>query len=239
VTAEKLLITINRNGHYTLAGFIVIGTVVVLSQRISLEEFGPYVPVSVGLSLLVTVHVVPWIKTLFHRRNRITLGDYVTATGGDHPGGSYRAVVDTSSVRSSERFHGSFTRGWRADPLELRHMNGAYLMTTRPDSPEHSSSLDLETGLSQQGRPSPSRAAHRSGRSQQAAEDQSSRGFTENMDRTWTTDPLDFQITDQGGNQTPTGPYLPEHSRFLGIRSGSPQQDLSSTALAAPMEPFL
>lgn len=234
-----MLITIHRNGHYTLAGFIVIGTVVVLSQRISLGEFGPYVPFSVGLSLSVTVHVVPRIKTLFHQRNGITLGDYVTATGGDHPGGSYRAVVDTGSVRSSERFYGSITHGWRADPLELQHMDGAYLMTTRPDSPEHSSSLDLETGLSQQGQPSQSRAAHRSGRSLQAAEDQSSRGFTENMDRTWTTDPLDFLITNQGGNQTPTGPYLPEHSRFLGIGSGLPQQDRSSIALSAPMESFL
>lgn len=136
---------INRNGHFTLAGFIVIGTVVVLSQRIPLEEFGPYVPFSVGLGLVVTVHVVPWTKTLFHQRNGITLGDYVTANRADPPRGSYQAVVDTSSVRSSERFYGSPHRGWPVDPMELRHFNGAYL-TTRPESPEGSSSLDLELG---------------------------------------------------------------------------------------------
>lgn len=137
----------NRNGHFTLAGFIAIGTIVVLSQRISLEEFGPYVPFSVGLGLLVTVHVVPWTKTLFHQRNGITLGDYVTANSGDSPRGSYRAVVDTSSVRSSERFYGSLNQGWPVDPLELQHFDGAYRMITRPESPEGSSSLDLEVGL--------------------------------------------------------------------------------------------
>jgi hypothetical protein len=138
---------VNRNGHFTLAGFIATGTIVVLSQRISLEEFGPYVPFSVGLGLLVTVHVIPWTKTLLHQRNGITLGDYVTANRGDPPRGSYRAVVNTSSGRSSERFYGSSNRGWPVHPLELQHLNGAYLMTTRPDSPEGSSSLDLELGL--------------------------------------------------------------------------------------------
>jgi hypothetical protein len=150
VRVLKSLMMINRNGHFTLAGFIVIGTIVVLSQRISLGEFGPYVPFSVGLGLLVTVHVVPWTKTLFYQGNGITLGDYVTANRGDPPRGprgSYRAVVDTSSVRSSERFHGSPTRGWPVDPLELQHFNGAYLMTTRSDSPEGSSNLDLDLGL--------------------------------------------------------------------------------------------
>ena len=137
---------INRNGHFTLAGFIVIGTIVVLSQRISLEEFGPYVPFSIGLGLLFTVHVVPWTKTLFYQGNGTTLGDYITANHGDSPRGSYRAAVNTSSVRSSERFYGSPNRGWPADPLELQHLNGAYLMTTRPYSPEGSSSLDLDLG---------------------------------------------------------------------------------------------
>ena len=138
---------INRNGHLTLAGFIAIGTIVVLSQRVSLEEFGPYVPFSVGLGLLVTVHVIPWTRTLFHQGNGPNLGDYITANHGDPPRGSYRAVVDTSSVRSSGRFYGSPNRGWPVDPLEFRHFNGAYLMTTRPESPEGSSSLDLELGL--------------------------------------------------------------------------------------------
>ncbi len=136
---------INRNGRFTLVGFILFGTVVVLSQR--LEDFGPYLPFSVGLGLLVTVHVVPWTKTLFHQGNGITLRDYIAANHGEPPRGSYQAVVNTSSVRSSERFYGSPNRGWPVDPLELQHLNGAYLMTTRPDSPEGSSSLDLELGL--------------------------------------------------------------------------------------------
>ncbi len=138
---------INRNGHFTLAGFIVIGTVVVLSQRISLEDFGPYVPFSVGLGLLVTVHVVPWTKTLFHQRNGITLGDYVDANRGHPPRGSYGAVVDTSSNRSDDMFYGSPNPGWPMDPLELQHFRGAYLTTSRPDSPEGSSSIDLELGM--------------------------------------------------------------------------------------------
>jgi hypothetical protein len=137
---------INRNGHLTLAGFIAIGTIVVLSQRVSLEEFGPYVPFSVGLGLLVTVHVIPWTRTLFHQGNGPNLGDYITANHGDPPTGSYQAVVDTSSVRSRERFYGSPNRGWHV-PLELQHLDGAYLMRTRPDSPEGSSNVDLELGL--------------------------------------------------------------------------------------------
>jgi hypothetical protein len=138
---------INRNGHLTLAGFIAIGTIVVLSQRVSLEEFDPYIPFSVGLGLLVTVHVIPWTRTLFHQGNGPNLGEYITANHGDPPGGSYQAVVNTSSVRSSEGLDGSPNQGWHVDPLELQHLDGEYLMRTRPDSPEGSSNLDLELGL--------------------------------------------------------------------------------------------
>lgn len=153
-----MLITINRNAHYTLAGSIAIGTVVALSQRISLDSFRPYVPVSVAMSLLVTVHVVPWVKTFSH--NGTTLGEYVIATGGDRPGGSYQVVVDSNSVQSSGPSNSDAHQGWNTDPLELAHMgfSGQDQTISRPYSPDHSSSLDLEAGLHQQ---APSEAGSR------------------------------------------------------------------------------
>jgi hypothetical protein len=138
---------LNRNGHYTLAGFILFGIVATLSQRISLEAFAPYVPVSVAMSLLVTVHVIPWIKTFFHQR--ITLGDYVAANHEDHPSGTYRAMVDPYSVQSIRDVYDYPDHGWSLEPLELQHMhlNGEDQITARPGSPALSSSLDLETGM--------------------------------------------------------------------------------------------
>jgi hypothetical protein len=153
----------HRNGHYTLAGFLVIGIVVVLFQRISLEAFGPYVPFSVALSLLATVHVVPWIKTFFQQRNGITLGEYIIATGGYHPEGSAQAAVDPTSVRSIGGFHIVPDRGWNSDPFELQHMHlsGQYQTTARAYSPDHSSSFDLESGLPHQAQSSTASAGSR------------------------------------------------------------------------------
>ena len=44
---EKLIIT--SHGHYTLIGSIAVVTLILLSQRSSLEEFAPYIPVLVAL----------------------------------------------------------------------------------------------------------------------------------------------------------------------------------------------
>ena len=146
---EKLIIT--SHGHYTLIGSIVVVTLILLSQRNSLEEFAPYIPVLVALSLLVTVHLVPWFETYFHQRNGITLGERYMATRGHHVEGSYRAAFDPTSVRSSGGFHEDLSHRWSPDPLELEHMhlNGQYQTTLRLDSQENSSSLDLELGLPQ------------------------------------------------------------------------------------------
>jgi hypothetical protein len=146
---EKLIIT--SHGHYTLIGSIVVVTLILLSQRNSLEEFAPYIPVLVALSLLVTVHLVPWFETYFHQRNGITLGERYMATRGHHVEGSYRAAFDPTSVRSSGGLHEDLSHRWSPDPLELEHMhlNGQYQTTLRLDSPENSSSLDLELGLPQ------------------------------------------------------------------------------------------
>ena len=140
---------ITRHGHYTLIGSTVVVTLILLSQRNSLEAFGPYIPVLVALSLLVTVHVVPWFETYFHQRNGITLGERYMATRGHHVEGSYGAVFDPTSVRSGGGFHEDLSRPWTPDPLELEHMhlNGQYQTTARLDSPENSSSLDLELGI--------------------------------------------------------------------------------------------
>jgi hypothetical protein len=145
---------INRHGHRTLAGSIVVVTLILLSQRNSLEAFQRYIPLFVALGLLATVHLMPWFETYFQERNRITLGEYVLANRGVHPGGSYRAVADLTSVQSNGEPQGRLSRGWTQgqDPIVFAHMhlNGQYERTTRPESPEHSSTLDLEAGSHQQ-----------------------------------------------------------------------------------------
>jgi hypothetical protein len=158
---EKLIIT--SHGHYTLIGSIVVVTLILLSQRNSLEEFAPYIPVLVALSLLVTVHLVPWFETYFHQRNGITLGERYMATRGHHVEGSYRAAFDPTSVRSNGGFHEDLSHRWSPDPLELEHMhlNGQYQTTLRLDSPENSSSLDLELGLPQEAQSSAASAGSR------------------------------------------------------------------------------
>lgn len=76
------------------------------------------------------------------------------ATRGDIPGGSYRAAVDPFSIRSV----GASRRDMNQDfelvphPLVFDHMGyipGQYQMRG-PDSPDHSSSVDLESGLHQE-----------------------------------------------------------------------------------------
>jgi hypothetical protein len=148
-----MLIT-DRNAKYTLAGSIVIGTLVLMSQHISLEAFAPYIPMSVAMSLLLTIYVVPWIRTSLHQRYRITLGEYISATRGDNLGGSYQVAVDPASVRSVGGFRGNLNRiiGWGPNSLEFQHMDHLdqeYQRARRPGSPANDSSVDLESGLHQ------------------------------------------------------------------------------------------
>jgi hypothetical protein len=140
---------IDRHAHRTIPGAVVIITLILLSQRNSLEAFGPCIPLLVSLGLLVTVHTMPRLQTYLQDRNRITLDQYVMATSGPQPAGSSQAVADLTSIPSDEGPHEGLSRGVIQYPLEFAHMhlNGDYRRTTRPDSPEHSSSLDLETGL--------------------------------------------------------------------------------------------
>lgn len=145
--------------------FLVIATLVLLSQRISLEAFGPYIPLSVAMSLLVTIYIVPWVRASFHR-NGITLGEYVMATGDRNPGGSHRAAVDSASVRSIGVFRGNLNRilGWGPGPLEFQHMDHLdieYHTTRGPVSPENASSVDLELGLNQEAESSSASAGTR------------------------------------------------------------------------------
>jgi hypothetical protein len=136
------MLIIGRHGKYTLAGSIILVIFVLSSQRISPEAFGPYIPISIALSLLITIYIVPWIRTSIQQRNVITLGDYVMATGGDNSRGSTRAAVYPFSLRSL----GGASRGnlnqdleLGSHPLEFYHMG--------PDSPEHPSNVDLQSEL--------------------------------------------------------------------------------------------
>jgi hypothetical protein len=148
------MLTIYSNGKYTLVAFLIIGTLVLLFQRVSLEAFAPYIPLSVAVSLLGTIYVVPWAKTSFHR-NRISLGEYVIATGGGNSGGSHGAAVDTASVRSIGAFQGSLNRILRLGPdplafLHMDHLDRGYQTPRTRVSPENASSVDLELGLYQE-----------------------------------------------------------------------------------------
>jgi hypothetical protein len=141
------------NGKFTLAGVVVLITLVLLSQRTSPEAFIPYIPISVALGLLVTIYVVPWIRAYLQQRNRIILSDYVMATRGDTSPGSYRAAVDPFSVRSARASHGDLNSDLELGPLPLEfdhmgHLGGQY---QRPyPSAENASSVELDSGLHQE-----------------------------------------------------------------------------------------
>lgn len=143
---------IGRNGACTLAGAIVVIILVLLSQRTSPEAFAPYIPISVALGLLVTIYVLPWIRTCIQQRNGFNLRDYVLATSGDISGGSYRAAVDPLSVRSAGTFRGDMYPDLELGPLPLafEHMGHVVGQYQRPRSPENGSSLDLDSGLHQE-----------------------------------------------------------------------------------------
>ena len=55
----------------------MVAIIAVLYSRFSPKEFTPYMPFSVAMGLLVTVHVVPWIRTFLRPENRITLQDVI------------------------------------------------------------------------------------------------------------------------------------------------------------------
>jgi hypothetical protein len=135
-----------------LLGSIFVVTLILIFQHNSLEASGSYIPLLIALSLLATVHAIPWIETHFHQRHRITLGEDYMATRGYYPAASYQAAVDSDSVHSSEGSLGNSPRVWSPPPLAFEHMylNGHSQRTGIPGSPDNSDSLDLETGLHEQ-----------------------------------------------------------------------------------------
>jgi hypothetical protein len=136
------MLIIGRHGKYTLAGSIILVIFVLLSQRTSPEAFGPYIPMSIALSLLVTIYIVPWIRTSIQQRNAITLRDYIRATRGENSRGSTRAAVYPFSLRS----FGGASRGNLNQDLELGpHPLDFYHMG--PGSREHPSNVDLQSEL--------------------------------------------------------------------------------------------
>jgi len=148
ILGPKSLI-ISRNGKYTLAGSIAVIIFVSLSQRISLEAFSSYIPIFVALSLLVTTHVVPWLRAFSQQRNAITLGDYVMATRGDRSRESTRAAVYPFSIRSLGVSPGNLNQDLElgSHPLDFDHMGAGQYLIRIPDSPDHPSSVDLESEL--------------------------------------------------------------------------------------------
>jgi hypothetical protein len=125
----------------------MVAIIAVLSSRFSPEEFTPYAPFSFAMGLLVTVHVVPWIRTSFRPEHRITLQDLIPERNDNQSGRSDGATWDPDS---RSRSHGGFQIN--TEPmertLEFLHMNAGsdYRMVAIGDSLEISSNGDLESG---------------------------------------------------------------------------------------------
>lgn len=142
------MVIICRNGHYALAGSIILFTIGILSHRISLQDFSPYVPMLISTNLVCTTYIIPWIRRCTREMNVNTFGDQFMVTQG-----SYQATTDPMSTRSVSTSHHNlnWSSGPPVHPLVFADMDylGRQHQIRRPDLLEYVSSIDLESSLHQ------------------------------------------------------------------------------------------
>lgn len=102
------------------------------------------------MGLLLSVSVIPWIKTALRPGNPRTLRDLLLANGDTRPEGSQAGTLDPNSSQSNGTSNGNSHRSLRLTPnlLDFAHL-GVFQMHTSTGTEGSASDIDLEEGLRQ------------------------------------------------------------------------------------------